>query len=377
MTPTILIATGIMNAGGTESLIMETLRHRSADVRYVMLIHYDGEAPKAGVFDDEIRNMGVPMYYIRSVGSLGIRGYINEFTRVMAHMSRADILHSHLNASGGVIAMAAKKCGIRYRICHCHADIHFTGSFLYRIKQEMQLKVLKWLIDRNATDMWACSDAAWRRLFMPWRKKVVVDNMIDATLYLPSEDRRAAAKHKFGLEDRMVIGAVGRVAPIKNYEIILRALPAVPDAVFICFGRFSPDNAYCRRLVELAASLDVSDRVVWAGNSNDIAGDIHCIDVFVMPSFTEGFGMAALEAQAAGIPSVLSSGIPSVVDLGLGLVKFINPGNTESWIGAIRDGLSMKAPGQDAILDAFRRKGFNSPEAVRGIENRYIEIIKQ
>ena len=124
MTPTILIATGIMNAGGTESLIMETLRHRSGAVRYVMLIHYDGETPKAGVFDDEIRNMGVPMYYIRSVGSLGIRGYINEFTRVMADIGWADILHSHLNASGGVIAMAAKKCGIRYRICHCHADIH-------------------------------------------------------------------------------------------------------------------------------------------------------------------------------------------------------------------------------------------------------------
>lgn len=370
--PTVVVATGVMNAGGTETLIMETLRHASGRVKYILLIHYDKEIP-TGVYDEEIRRLGIEIRYIRSVGSLGVRGYIKAFRQFAESVGEIDIVHSHLNAVGGIIALAAKRVGIKHRICHCHADIHYTGSALSRVKCELSLAAMKALIDMYATDRWACSQAAWKRLFMPWRKSVVIDNMIDTRKYLAFEEKRKAAKQKFGLEGKFVVGAVGRVAPIKNYETALKAI-ADTEAHFVCFGRFDINNTYCRSLTDLAKTLGISDRVHWMGNSIDVASDIHCIDLFVMPSFTEGFGMAAIEAQAASIPSLLSSGVPPIVDVGLGLVKTLDPNDASAWSAEIKKTSIKGIIPEYRVLVKFGESGFDSPQAVRLIEDKYITI---
>lgn len=374
--PTVVIATGAMNAGGTESLIMEMLRHSTGRVRYIMLIHCEGAARPIGVFDEEIRRLGVEMEYIGSIGSLGIRGYIAAFKRFATRTGRINIVHSHLNASGGVISMAAKKCGISHRICHCHADIHFTGGVISKIKNEITLTGMKGLIELFATERWACSDAAWKRLYMPWRKEVVIDNMIDTRRYLASVEKIQDAKRRFGLEGKFVVGAVGRVAPIKNYQLILNAI-ANSDVHFVCFGRFDLNNPYCWSLDKLANELGITGRVHWMGNSNNVAEDIHCIDLFVMPSFTEGFGMAAIEAQAAGIPALLSSGVPSIVDLGIGLVRFLDPADEKIWREIITNRPKRPEISEGTILNAFDQKGFDSPKAVNSIENRYLSLLKK
>lgn len=374
--PTVVVATGIMNAGGTETLIMEMLRHASGRVRYVMLIHYDGEKTK-GVFDDEIRSLGIEMQYIPSAGSLGMKGYIKAFGNFVTEFgSKIDVVHCHLNGSGGIISLAAKRAGIKHVICHCHADIHYTGGRMARWVNEIKLCVMKSLIDVYATDRWACSVAAWKRLFMPWRKRVVINNMIDTRRYLSDTEKKILAKRKFGLEGKRIVGAVGRVAPIKNYETIIHAIKGT-DSHFVCFGRFDATDVYCKSLIALADNLGVSDQVHWMGNSNNVAEDIHCIDIFVMPSFTEGFGMAALEAQAAGLPTLLSTGVPGMIDVGLGLVKFIEPKNIDAWHEALLCETVTKDISSEEILGRSRDKGFDSPSAVKDIEDKYISIARK
>lgn len=377
--PVIVVATGIMNAGGTESLIMETFRNASDRIKYILLIHEDDPTRK-GVFDDEIEKIGIEKYYIGSVGKLGVNGYIQAFKDFSDTVGHIDIVHSHLNGIGGIISLAAKKAKIQHRICHCHADIRFRGSNISKIKNEITLQGMKFFIEGYATDRWACSVPAWKRLFYPWHKKVIIDNMIDTQCYLATAAKRSKAKDKFGLTGQFIIGAVGRVAPIKNYECILKALVGL-DAHFVCFGRFNLSDGYCKSLDNLAKNLGVSDRVHWLGNSNEISSDIHCIDLFVMPSITEGFGMAAIEAQAASIPSILSTGVPKIVDTGLGLVKFLNPSNPDEWhnefSNRLADRNSFKILPADRILNNFTKKHFDSPSAVKEIENRYIELTEE
>ena len=374
--PTVVIATGTMNAGGTETLIMEMLRHNTGRVRYVMLIHYN-EIVEPGVFDKEIRELGVEMRYIPSVGSVGTKNYIKAFKAfVDGYEAEINIVHSHLNGIGGVISLAAKRAGVKHRICHCHADIHITGQLKSRIINEIKLTAMKAIIESYATDRWACSTAAWRRLFMPWHKQVVINNMIDTRRYLTNEYKRRQIKEKYGLEGKMVVGAVGRVAPIKNYETVLRAIKET-DAHFVCFGRFDPSNKYCSSLIALAKQLDITEQVHWMGNSNAVADDIHCIDVFVMPSFTEGFGMAAIEAQAAGLPCLLSSGVPGMVDISIELATFLPPDDVVSWHNAITKFKASDRPSIERLLEKFKEKGYDSPTAVRNIEDKYISMIKK
>ena len=86
--------------------------------------------------------------------------------------------------------------------------------------------------------------------------------------------------------------------------------------------------------------------------------------------------MAAIEAQAASIPSILSTGVPHGVDVGLELVKFANPENSDEWHNAIIDFRPSPILPDNEILQAFRNKGFDSVLAVEHIENQYISLTK-
>ncbi len=376
--PTILVANGLMDAGGTESLLMEMFRHSSGRVNYILLVHYQGAVEK-GLYDDEIRSLGITIKHIPAVGSIGINRYVQAFHKTVKEIGHIDIVHSHLNGNGGIISLAAKKAGIPVRICHCHADIHFTGSLLNRCKEEILLQLLRLLIEANATGRWACSDVAWKRLFYPWHKKFIVSNMIDVRKYLGHPEDKLAIKSNLGLTHSIVLGSVGRVVPIKNIETAIRAtamfVKAGYDAEYVCFGRFDLNNSYCKSLIELAESLSISDRIRFMGNSDNIAEDIKCIDIFLMPSFTEGFGIAALEAQAAGIPCLLSNGIPAKVNVGVGLVEFLEPNDVQAWTKAMERSLSVNPKDNDYILTAFAKAGLDSVSGVEQIENKYLEIV--
>ena len=374
---TVLIATGTMNAGGAETLIMEMLRHKSGQIRYVMLVHHSGTV-MPGVYDAEIRALGVPILYIPSVGSLGTKRYTEIFKERVAEIGKVDVLHCHLNAVGGIIAKAAKDAGIKTRIVHCHADITYTGNCLNVIVNEVKLALMKRYVNRYATAYWACSEAAGKRLFDPGKPVKVIPNVIDVQKYLCDAEKHNEAKHRLGFADRFVLGSIGRIAPIKNYEFGFSVLAALKTrgiiADFVCFGR-AADKDYLHRLTERAKELGVEGQVHFMGNSNQVARDIACFDVFLMPSLSEGFGMAAIEAQAAGIPSIVSEGVPMLVDVGLNLILFL-PFEAERWAEKICELKDMKRPTSQQILSAFSSAGYNSPEAVQKIEAEYQKLCR-
>ena len=374
---TVLIATGTMNAGGAETLIMEMLRQKSDAVRYVLLIHHAG-AVMPGVYDQKIQALGVPVLYIPSVGSAGAGMYSRIFQERIAEIGPVDILHCHLNAVGGIIAKAAKEAGIITRIVHCHADITYTGSRLSILLNEIKLTLMKRYVNRYATAYWACSEAAGRRLFDPGKPVKVIPNVIDVQKYLCDTEKHNEAKRRLGFAGRFVLGSVGRIAPIKNYEFVFSILSVLNTigiiADFVCFGRATNEDYFCK-LTERAKELGVEGQVHFMGNSNQVAQDIACFDVFLMPSLSEGFGMAAIEAQAAGIPSIVSEGVPMLVDVGLNLILFL-PFEAERWAEKICELKDMKRPTSQQILSAFSSAGYNSPEAVQKVEAEYQKLCR-
>ena len=373
---TVLIATGIMNAGGAETLIMEMLRHRSSRIKYILLIHHNG-SPIKGVYDEEISKMNIPMVYIPSIGCIGMKQYCEVFKEKIKTIGYIDVLHLHLNAIGGIISKAAKEAGIKNRIIHSHADITYTGQKLSILMSETKLALLKKYVNHFGTDFWACSEAAGKRLFKQNRTIKIIPNVIDVEKYLPAKEKHDVVRKRLGFTNQLVLGSVGRIAPIKNYEFVFRVLSTLKkrgvSVCFVCFGR-EIDAAYFASLTELAEKLDVSDCVHFMGNSNNIPEDIAGLDVFLMPSKSEGFGMAAIEAQAAGIPAIVSTGVPTIVDVGLGLIQFL-PFETEQWANAIEKAGMMVRPSNENIIKAFDQHGFNSPTAVKNIEAEYIKMM--
>lgn len=359
---TVWILNGAMNAGGTESLIMELLRNKPNTVDVRLVIH-SSSGDFSGVYDDEIKALNIPVSHLPAYGAVGYKSYARAFNSLVEEVGLPDVIHSNMNAVGGFIAKVAKKAGVKSRIVHCHADIKYRGSKLSIIKSELALAVMKTYVNRYANNYWACSDAAARRLFYKNKKTVVIPNVIDVEKYLSSPEKKLAEKALLGVDkNALIVGAVGRIAPIKNYEVIIKAIQKLKsngkNVHFIVYGRAADEN-YFNSLKNLADELGVVENVHFLGNSTRISDAISAFDVFVMPSITEGLGISALEAQAAGIPTVLSNGVPSETDMGLSLISRADANDVDAWANAIENA-NVKAVDSEEIIKAFNEKGYNS-----------------
>lgn len=367
---------GVMDAGGTESLIMNIFRYRTGRINYVLVVH-STVANQTGVYDEEIKNLGIKVLCLPSVGSVGERKYTKLFCELVKKEGKPDIIHSHLNAVGGIIAKAAKKAGIENRIIHCHADIKYRGSKLSIAVSEIKLAIMKIYVNKYGTDFFACSENAARRLFYSPESTVIIKNAISVEKYLCDIRKYTKQRNKLGIdENTILIGAVGRIVRIKNYEIIVKTVSELVKSKikvkFMCFGRVA-DNQYYSQLQNLCKKYNVEDFVSFMGNSTEIFDDVGAFDVFVMPSITEGLGISALEAQAAGKCCLLSNGVPKEADVGLGLVKFIDPNNVSEWVRNVKN-IEKKFIDPKTIISSFNDKRFNASNEVKRIENEYLKI---
>lgn len=157
---------------------------------------------------------------------------------------------------------------------------------------------------------------------MPAARVHVVPNGIEAVRFRFDEGVRRATRARSGLPERaFVVGGVGRLVPGKRFDSLVRAVAALPGAHLLLAGD-GPERAALRRL---AAELGAQSRIHLLGE-RDPLGDsadgrtsgipalLAAMDVFVSPSREEAFGLAVVEALAAGLP-VLHVTCPAIDDL--------------------------------------------------------------
>ncbi len=145
-----------------------------------------------------------------------------------------------------------------------------------------------------------------------------IPNGIPVDMPMPKSNRAA-----FNLpEDALVIGSIGRLAPVKGYDLLIEAaVPIIkqfPKAHFIIAGE-GPEQS---NLEAQVTRLDLREQFHFCGFIEDIHNLLVCLDIFVLPSRTEGHPLALLEAMAAGIPCVATNvgGIPEIAGDGGGVL---------------------------------------------------------
>lgn len=214
-------------------------------------------------------------------------------------------------------------------------------------------------------------------------KTRVIYNAVDRELF-SAEGDRCKARKRLGLNvDDTVIGTIGHFAPLKGYEDLVRAMPEIirdiPAARFVIVGEaiYPAYSDYKHHITELVELLGLSDRVVFAGYRDDLPVVLSGLDIFVLPSWSEGFGRANLEAMAAGLPIVSTNvgGIPEVVvdgESGLLVPPRDPPALAEAIIKLAQDKNLCKKMGE-----AGRRRAeqFTIEKMVDGVVEVYDEII--
>lgn len=210
--------------------------------------------------------------------------------------------------------LAAKRCGVPRIIIHSHAAGYDAANPIVRKGMTLLHRVCRQFLFRLGTAFYACSRTAGEWMFPPCvtrgERFRVIPNAIAAKSFAFSPGKRKEMRRIYALEDRFVIGHIGNFLYPKNHSFLLEVFAKVaecdPDATLLLVG----DGPLLTAVQEQAKALGVSERVVFAGRHMNASDFLQAMDVFAFPSNFEGLGIAAVEAQAAGLPCLCSEFVP-------------------------------------------------------------------
>lgn len=331
----VLLVTVGLGVGGTEEQIKK-LALRLDPLRYEVLVcALKGD----GVVAHELRTRGVRVVTLGGGSTQDIRVLFRLWRLI--RRERPHIVHTFLFWANIAARLVGRLLSVPVLISS-YRGLGKTMTWSHRLLDRLTV----WP-SHNAT---CCSDAVRQTVTarIAWRPErlVTIHNGVDrirfdAIVQLAPHSRRVQA-HDLGLRgDGPVVGTVGRlVEPEKGFSILLQAMawlqaaPEGPPCQLLIVGEGPAES----RLCALCNELGLTDHVVFAGLRRDVAALLPCMDVFVMPSLSEGFGIAIVEAMMARRPVVATSvgGIPEVVVPGeTGLL--VPPGDPIALAEAIRD----------------------------------------
>ena len=371
MTCRILHVVGGMDRGGIQNWLMHLLRAIDRR-RYQMdfLVHHDQPC----AYDQEIRALGGRLLYCSGVGNLW--QYARGFARVLGRQEPYDVVHSHLYAFTGFVLRLATRHGIPLRIAHAHADRRplEAGTGLLR---QFQLRLMKTWIANNAVVKLAVSGDAAEDLFGPgWQQDPtvrVVHCGLDLTSFKVEPDRAEMRARLRLPADALVIGHVGRFDPEKNQaflvEVAAEAIKLNDRVRLLLIG----DGVRRRDIERYAATLGIAAHVLFAGERDDVPAIMRAaMDVFVFPSLSEGLGLAAVEAQAAGLPCLIADRVPREADVVPGLISRLSIEEAPAlWAKRIMEILAAPRVDRAEALAAVERSSFNITQSVQQITRIY------
>ena len=301
----ILHVVGGMNRGGVETWLMHVLRLIDRDrFRMDFLVHT--ELPCA--YDDEIRSLGskiIPCLHPHRPWR-----YARNFRCILATNGPYDVVHSHVHHFSGFVLRLAHREGVPIRIYHSHSDTSSEESRSACLRRAY-LALMKYWADQHATVGLAASREAAAALFGPtWAsnpQRRVLFCGIDVQPFQTSTDS-TALRTQLGIPSgATVVGHVGRFSRVKNHEFLIEVFCEIlkyePSAQFLLVG----DGELRPAIEKKVAEAGISNRVHFLGFRSDVPRlMLGAMDLFLMPSHYEGLPLTMIEAQVAGLPSVVS-----------------------------------------------------------------------
>ena len=355
--------------GGVERVCLEYIRRMQAgnDLQFDILIMGEGFS-----LAPDFRKLGCRVLYLpprRQDPAAFRRGLARVITEGAYYAVWANVS----GLTNVDVLREAKKQGVKTRIVHSHvASLSWSGA-LMRVLVPLLHAKNKRRIDRLATDFWACSETAGRFMF-PARvhgRVVVRRNAVDTAAFSPDAEKRARTRAALGLSDAFTVGHVARLCREKNQPFLLETFAAVrgkdPTARLLLVG----DGEARQALEAQIEALRLSDAVIMTGARTDVADLLNAMDVFVFPSFKEGLGLSVIEAEAVGLPCVVSDGVPKDVDL-TGNVTFMSLADAPAqWAAEI---LKKKNTQTTRPAEALRRAGYDLDAAAAELRTFFEDL---
>ena len=327
----ILQVIGQLGRGGDTTVVLDVVRHADPAKYQFDFMTHDHADPDIVT---ALREKGHTVYQLAGdLRKLGFRQYCKTVYEILKNLEQPyDIIHTHTSVQSGVVLKAAKKAGIPVRICHSHVSAlqRRAGKL-----QKLALPYLKSLYLSNATKLVACSRMAGDYLYGK-HDYILIYNSVDTERFKNvSEEQVMHLRQSFGLNDQMIlVGHVANFGDMKNqnYDLDLaEKLQDRPDIHFILVGKG-------KNLAKIKnQARPFGGKIIFTGQRSDVQILMKSFDILILPSLPgEGFPVTVIEAQASGLPCLISEHVTKESDTGIGLVRQIPLTDQQAWLEAIR-----------------------------------------
>ena len=343
--PTVILCTPVLLLGGTEMQMLTLVGALiSAGYHVSVCCYYEHDEQIVRQF----RKIGAKVTLLGLNRARDRYGYrdgvrlIKNLRRILK-AERPQIVHIQYLAPGFLPVLAARLAGVKTII----ATSHIAGSFAYGKKAIWILHIAARMctiflcVSAGTETFWFGDSHIFSSVSpIPRRKHFTVYNAVD-TVYIDERTKstdKDEGKRALGCDGKRVIGMVGRLAHQKGHSVLLTALKQiiahVPEAILLVVG----DGPEKEALHNMAESAGLANKIIWLGarSQNDVFSLYGLMDVFVMPSLYEGFGLTAAEAMAAGLPVVGTriEGLSEVIEDGV-TGYLVPPGDSDALAGQV------------------------------------------
>ncbi len=322
------------------------------------------------IHKDIISSQGSELYYVSDYWKDPVK-YISDCRKVLKQNRKTHpIAYFNLFSMVHIIPVIIAKM-LKYKVVlHSHNSDIPDKKALHRLNRFL-------FSSKKGFTRFACSEKA--ALFMFGKKRVkdtiIIKNAIDTGHFMFSEEARSQLRAELEIGNRNVYGFVGRLDSQKNplflIEIFKRISERDKDPVFLIVG----EGKLKDEVIELIGKYSLSDRVILLGNRRDVNRIYSCMDLFLLPSKSEGFGIVLVEAQASGLTCIISEGvIPEEIRLTEGGVRFVSlESSADVWadeaVRCIGESLSRKDRN-----DEVRRSDYNIEKEAGRLENLFLQL---
>ncbi|GGX54339.1 glycosyltransferase [Streptomyces fructofermentans] len=348
------VITGL-GIGGAEQQLRLLVRHLPVDCDVVTLTNPGAVAD--GLSADGVRVTHLGMAGNRDLGALPrLAGLIRA--------GRYDLVHTHLYRACVYGRVAARLAGVRAVVAteHSLGDSQMEGRRLTAGVRNLYLASER--LGRATVAVSPTVADRLRRWGVPGPRIEVVPNGIDVARFRFDPALRESTRRRLGLPaGAYVVGGVGRLTAGKRFEVLIRALAELPEDVWLLLVGGGPQENVLRRA---AQDRGVADRVLFTGERPngpadppglDLPSLMGAMDALASPSAEEAFGLAVVEALAAGLP-VLYVSCPAVDDLPPAAAPYARrvQGGADSFVRALRQ-VRAQGPRPRSAPDAAHHYG--------------------
>ncbi len=364
----ILQVIGAMNFGGAESMIMNIYRKIDRNViQFDFLVHTEEECS----FDKEIYKLGGRIFRIRRFNGLNATVYYRECVSFFKEHPEIKVVHGHIGSCAAFYLKAAKDQGC-YTIAHSHSVGEYANvkDYLYALFSFPTRYIADYLF--------GCSSEAGmarfgKRVVQKKEKYSNYPNAIDLNGFIYNENVRKAVREELSIEkDDVLIGAIGRIVDAKNPEFIFelfRKIIKKENIKCLWVGYGTLEEVYRSKVQDNG----LADKIIMTGKRSDVPNILQALDYFILPSKYEGLPVSAIEAQASGLPCLLSTTITKEAEVS-NMVSWLPIDNgVDVWADKILRDIGTKSCERTSPVMSIIEHGYDINTSVEWLSKFYMD----